>query len=77
MAFISQSGALLTSLIDRADVEGLAFSKIVSLGNKADLSEVAYTTAFKQFGALKVEELMELLDATRCFGASPYPDSAT
>jgi len=141
VAFISQSGALLTSLIDRADVEGLAFSKVVSLGNKADLSEVdylklladdpetraivlyiegvergeeftravrevsakkpiialkagvteagaraasshtgsmagsevAYTTALKQFGALKVEELMDLLDAARCFGSQPIP----
>lgn len=42
IAFISQSGALLTSLIDKAPVEGLAFSKIVSLGNKADLSEMDY-----------------------------------
>ena len=141
VAFISQSGALLTSLIDRAAIEGLAFSKIVSLGNKADLSEVdylklladdpetvaialyiegvergeeftrvvrevstekpiialkagvteagaraasshtgsmagsevAYTTAFKQFGVLKVEELMDLLDAVKCFESQPIP----
>jgi acetyltransferase len=141
VAFISQSGALLTSLIDRAAIEGLAFSKIVSLGNKADLdevdylkllvddpetraialyiegvekgfefarvlrevsarkpvialkagvteagaraasshtgsmagSEVSYATAFKQFGAIKVEGLTDLLDAVRCFGSQPVP----
>lgn len=141
VAFVSQSGALLTSLIDRAAIEGLAFSKIVSLGNKADLSEVdylrlladdpetraialyiegtekgeefarvtrevsakkpvmvlkagvteagakaasshtgsmagsevAYRTAFRQFGAIKVEELTDLLDAVRCFGSQPVP----
>lgn len=141
IAFISQSGALLTSLIDRAPIEGLAFSKIVSLGNKADLSEidyirlladdpdtkvialyvegiergeeftkvvrevstkkpiialkagvteigakaasshtgsmagseVAYTTAFKQFGVIKAECLSDLLDAARCFGSQSLP----
>ncbi|MEM2834206.1 MAG: acetate--CoA ligase [Candidatus Nezhaarchaeales archaeon] len=141
IAFISQSGALLTSLIDRASLEDLAFSKIVSLGNKADLneidyirlladdpetkvialyvegiergdeftkivrevstkkpivalkagvtevgakaasshtgsmagSEIAYVTAFKQFGVIKAECLSDLLDATKCFGSQPLP----
>ncbi|MEM0217321.1 MAG: acetate--CoA ligase family protein [Candidatus Nezhaarchaeales archaeon] len=141
IALISQSGALLTALIDRASVEGLAFSKIVSLGNKADLdevdyirlladdpetkvialyvegiergdeftkvirevstkkpivalkagvtevgakaasshtgsmagSEIAYITAFKQFGVIKAECLSDLLDATKCFGTQPLP----
>ncbi|MEM0240427.1 MAG: acetate--CoA ligase family protein [Candidatus Nezhaarchaeales archaeon] len=141
IALISQSGALLTSLIDKAPIEGLAFSKIVSLGNKADLSEIdyirlladdpetkvialyvegiergdefakvarevsikkpivalkagvtevgakaasshtgsmagseiAYTTAFKQFGVIKADCLSDFLDAAKCFGSQPLP----
>lgn len=141
IALISQSGALLASLIDRASIEGLAFSKVVSLGNKADLneidfikllaedpetrvialylegidrgeefvkyarevsvrkpivilksgvtevgaraasshtgamagSEVAYSTAFKQFGVIRAECLSDLLDAARCLATQPIP----
>ncbi len=39
IGLISQSGALITALIDLAFEKGLGFSKIVSLGNKADLNE--------------------------------------
>ncbi|MCS7139367.1 MAG: acetate--CoA ligase family protein [Nitrososphaerota archaeon] len=42
ISFISQSGALVSALIDRSHLEGMAFSKIVSLGNKSDLDEVDY-----------------------------------
>ena len=39
IGFISQSGALLTSVLDWAKASKIGFSKVVSLGNKADISE--------------------------------------
>jgi len=39
IGFISQSGALLTSVLDWAKASKIGFSKVVSLGNKADMSE--------------------------------------
>ena len=39
ISFISQSGALLTSVLDWARSAKIGFSKVVSLGNKADISE--------------------------------------
>jgi len=44
IAFISQSGALLSAILDWAPKAGIGFSKIVSLGNKADLNEVDFLT---------------------------------
>lgn len=40
IAFFSQSGALLTGVLDWAVGVGIGFSKVVSLGNKADVSEL-------------------------------------
>ncbi len=40
MAFMSQSGALGTAILDWAQAGRLGLSKFVSLGNKADVSEV-------------------------------------
>lgn len=40
IAFISQSGALCTAVLDYAQGKNIGFSKFVSLGNKADVSEV-------------------------------------
>jgi len=40
IAFFSQSGALCTAILDWAIGMGIGFSKIVSLGNKADISEL-------------------------------------
>lgn len=40
IAFFSQSGALLTAVLDWAVGAGIGFSKVVSLGNKADVSEL-------------------------------------
>lgn len=40
ISLLSQSGALLTSILDWAKTKGIGFSKVVSLGNKADISEV-------------------------------------
>jgi acetyltransferase len=40
IAFLSQSGALCTAVLDWSIKEGIGFSKFVSLGNKADVEEV-------------------------------------
>jgi acetyltransferase len=39
IAFFSQSGALCSAILDWADGEDIGFSKFISLGNKAGLSE--------------------------------------
>lgn len=39
IAFLSQSGAILLAILDWSKSTGLGFSKVVSLGNKADLTE--------------------------------------
>lgn len=41
VAFISQSGALCSSVLDYAEEYGIGFSKFASVGNKACLDEVA------------------------------------
>lgn len=40
IAFVSQSGALCTAVLDYAKELGLGFSKFVSIGNKADTNEL-------------------------------------
>jgi acetate---CoA ligase (ADP-forming) len=40
IAFFSQSGALCTAILDWSLESGVGFSKFVSLGNKADISEL-------------------------------------
>ncbi|MGM0452680.1 MAG: acetate--CoA ligase family protein [Thermodesulfobacteriota bacterium] len=40
ISFISQSGALCTSVLDFAKSRGFGFSKFVSIGNKADVDEL-------------------------------------
>lgn len=42
IAFMSQSGALCTSILDMALADGIGFSRFVSLGNKADLNEIDF-----------------------------------
>jgi len=42
IAFLSQSGALGTSMIDWAIAEGIGFSKFISLGNEAQLTEIDF-----------------------------------
>lgn len=42
IAFISQSGALCTSILDWSLQKGVGFSKFVSLGNMAELKEVDF-----------------------------------
>jgi len=38
--YISQSGALLAAILDMANENGVGFSKLVSIGNKADIDEL-------------------------------------
>ena len=40
IAFISQSGALCTSVLDYAEGRNIGFSKFISFGNKADVNEI-------------------------------------
>jgi acetyltransferase len=40
IAFISQSGALCTAVLDYAEGRNVGFSKFISFGNKADVNEV-------------------------------------
>ncbi|MBN1835808.1 MAG: acetate--CoA ligase family protein [Spirochaetales bacterium] len=40
IAFLSQSGALCTAVLDYAQARNIGFSKFVSLGNKADVTEI-------------------------------------
>jgi len=47
IAFASQSGALLSALLDWSALLEIGFSKVVSLGNKADVSEIDLIRAFK------------------------------
>ncbi|MHA2357424.1 MAG: acetate--CoA ligase family protein, partial [Candidatus Heimdallarchaeaceae archaeon] len=45
IAFLSQSGALLTGILDWSRAEGIGYSSFVSLGNKADLDETDFIEA--------------------------------
>ncbi|WP_026369468.1 acetate--CoA ligase alpha subunit [Kallotenue papyrolyticum] len=47
IAFMSQSGAICTAILDWSVTEGIGFSRFVSLGNKADVDEVALLQAWK------------------------------
>ncbi|MCK5521142.1 MAG: CoA-binding protein, partial [Candidatus Marinimicrobia bacterium] len=40
IAFLSQSGALCTAVLDYAEAKHIGFSKFVSFGNKADINEI-------------------------------------
>lgn len=42
IAFLSQSGALGAGLVDWANGQGVGLSKLVSLGNEADLTEIEF-----------------------------------
>ena len=42
LAFVSQSGATITTMVDWSLLEGVGFSAIVSVGNQADLGFVDY-----------------------------------
>ena len=46
IAFMSQSGAIASSILDIAQQRGLGLSRFVSLGNKADLNETDFLEAW-------------------------------
>lgn len=54
VAFLSQSGALCTAVLDYADELGLGFSRFVSLGNKAVADEAAFLEYLEKDEATKV-----------------------
>ncbi len=54
IAFISQSGALCSAVLDWAKAEEVGFSKFVSLGNKADLNEIDFLLALAEDEQTKV-----------------------
>jgi acetyl coenzyme A synthetase (ADP forming)-like protein len=47
LAFMSQSGALCTAVLDMSFSIGVGFSRFVSLGNKAHLGEIAFMEAWE------------------------------
>lgn len=47
IAFISQSGALCTSVLDVAAGRNIGFSKFISFGNKADVNEIDFLAFLK------------------------------
>jgi acetyltransferase len=54
VAVISQSGALCTAILDQAAGRRMGLSKVVSIGNKADLSEVDLLRALARDSQTKV-----------------------
>ncbi|MFW9799361.1 MAG: acetate--CoA ligase alpha subunit [Candidatus Thorarchaeota archaeon] len=64
IAFASQSGALMTGILDWSLMEKIGFSKFVSLGNKAHLDESDFIEAFGRdpdstFILLYIESVMD------------------
>jgi acetyltransferase len=54
ISVVSQSGALLTAILDLAEGRHLGLAKLVSIGNKADLSEIDIIRALGQDEHTKV-----------------------
>ena len=54
IAFMSQSGALCTSILDMALGLGIGFSRFYSIGNKADLNEIDFLRAWAEDPETKV-----------------------
>jgi len=54
IAFMSQSGALCTGILDVALAQNIGFSRFVSLGNKADLNELDFLNAWADDDASRV-----------------------
>jgi acetyl coenzyme A synthetase (ADP forming)-like protein len=52
--YLSQSGALMAAILDMANAGGIGFSKLVSIGNKADIDELDIIKAFGQDEDTKV-----------------------
>ncbi|HEY3276850.1 MAG TPA: acetate--CoA ligase family protein [Syntrophorhabdaceae bacterium] len=54
IAFMSQSGALCTCILDISLAQNVGFSSFVSLGNKADLNEIDFLEAYAALPEVKV-----------------------
>lgn len=54
VAFVSQSGALCTAVLDYAQNLGIGFSKFMSIGNKADINELKLLRYFAEDEHTKV-----------------------
>jgi len=54
IAFMSQSGALCTCILDIALAQDVGFSSFVSLGNKADLNEIDFLETYATLPEVKV-----------------------
>ena len=54
IGYLSQSGALLAAILDMANANGIGFSKLVSIGNKADINELDVIKAFDADAETKV-----------------------
>ncbi|RKZ10633.1 CoA-binding protein, partial [bacterium] len=54
ISIFSQSGALCTAILDWAKARQLGLSKLISMGNKADLSETDFLRAFAEDDETKV-----------------------
>jgi acetyl coenzyme A synthetase (ADP forming)-like protein len=52
--YLSQSGALLAAILDMANANGIGFSKLVSIGNKADVNELDVIEALAEDPDTKV-----------------------
>jgi acetyltransferase len=52
--YISQSGALLAAILDMANAQGIGFSKLISIGNKADVNELDIIQAMDDDPTTKV-----------------------
>jgi acetyl coenzyme A synthetase (ADP forming)-like protein len=70
IGFISQSGALCTAVLDYARAKHIGFSKFISIGNKADISEVDLLYYLKDDPKTKVillylEEISDGIDLVK------------
>jgi len=54
IGYLSQSGALLAAILDIANANGIGFSKLVSIGNKADINELDVIKALAADNETKV-----------------------
>lgn len=52
--YVSQSGALLAAILDMANNQGIGLSKLISIGNKADLNELDILRAMDKDADTKV-----------------------
>jgi len=54
IGYISQSGALVSAILDIANSNGIGFSKLVSIGNKADVDELDIIKSLDEDAETKV-----------------------